>query len=45
MVAKFMQLALGVNTLRNTFETDLNLLALTTSGAGLGRIPDETGQV
>ncbi len=35
----------GVNALRNAFETDINLIAQTTSGGGLGRIPDETGQV
>ncbi len=31
--------------LQNAFETDVNPIAQTTSGGGLGRIPDETGQV
>jgi len=35
----------GVNPPRNAFETDLNPIAQTTSGGGLGRIPDETGHV
>ncbi len=35
----------GVNALRIAFETHLNPIAQTTSGGGLGRIPDETGQV
>ncbi len=35
----------GVNALRNTFETDLNLIAQITSGGGLRRFPDETGQM
>ncbi len=35
----------GVNALRNVFGTNLNTIIQTTSGAGLGRIPDETGQV
>ncbi len=35
----------GVNALRNAFEMHLNPIAQTTSGGGLGRIPDETGQV
>ncbi len=36
----------GLNALRNAFQTDINLIAQTTSGGGgLGRIPDETGQV
>ncbi len=34
-----------VNAPRNAFETDINPIAQTTSGVGLGRIPDETGQV
>ncbi len=35
----------GVNALRNAFEMDINPITQTTSGGGLGRIPDETGQV
>ncbi len=35
----------GVNALRNAFETDINPITQTTSGGGLGRIPDETGLV
>ncbi len=35
----------GVNDLRNAYEMDLNPIAQTTSGGGLGHIPDETGQV
>ncbi len=35
----------GVNALRNAFETHLNPITQTTSGGGLGHIPDETGQV
>ncbi len=35
----------GVNTLRNASEIHINPIAQTTSGSGLGRIPDETGQV
>ncbi len=35
----------GVNALRNAFETDINPIAQTTSGGGLGHIPDKTGQV
>ncbi len=35
----------GLNALWNTFETDINPIAQTTSGGGLGHIPDETGQV
>ncbi len=36
----------GLNALRNAFQTDINLIAQTTSGGGgMGRIPDETGQV
>ncbi len=34
-----------VNALRNAFETDINPIAQTTSGGGLGRNPNETGQV
>ncbi len=34
----------GVNALRNAFETDINQIAQTTSGGGLGRIQDEIGQ-
>ncbi len=32
----------GVNALQNAFETHLNPITQTTSGDGLGRIPDET---
>ncbi len=35
----------GVNALRNAFETEINLIAQTTSGGGLDHIPDKTGQV
>ncbi len=35
----------GVNALWNAFDMHLNPIAQTTSGGGLGRIPDETGQV
>ncbi len=35
----------GVNALRIAFEMHLNPIAHTTSGGGLGRIPDETGPV
>ncbi len=35
----------GVDALRNAFGTNLNPIAQTTSGGGLGHIPDETGQV
>ncbi len=31
--------------LQNAFETDVNPIPQTTSGGGLGRIPDKTGQV
>ncbi len=34
----------GANALWNAFETDINPIAQTTSGGGLGRIPDKTGQ-
>ncbi len=35
----------AVKGLQNAFETDINPTAQNTSGGGLGRIPDETGQV
>ncbi len=35
----------GVNAFHNSFETDINPIAQTTSEGGLGHIPDKTGQV
>ncbi len=35
----------GANAFWNAFEINLNPIAQTTFGGGLGHIPDETGQV